>query len=294
MNRNDAADLGRYGVWTFDFEHQPASVVRDCVQQVEEQGWQAIWIPELLGRDAMSLAAYLLGNTQHLRVINGIASIWLRQPQVPRGAAVLLADAYPGRHVLGLGFAAGNASANQPPLQAMSSYLDAMDATQLANPLPQTSERRLLAAYGPRMLALAGQRTGAAHTYHVPVHHTAHAREILGPHAFLGVEHAVLFEENPIRAREIARQHMHDYLTTPFNVAKFLRTGYTEDDIDGGRGSDRLIDDLVFWGSLEAIVGKLGQHLDAGADHVGIQVIGVEPGKTATEQWRLLSEALLT
>lgn len=293
MSGINSADLGRYGVWTFDFEHQPASLVRDCVQEVESQGWQAIWIPELLGRDAMSHATYLLANTRHIQVINGIASIWLREPEAARGAAVLLADAYPGRHILGLGFAAGNPSTDKKPLEAMSSYLDAMDAADLVNPLPETPERRLLAAYGPKMLAMARERTGAAHTYHVPVQHTVHAREILGPDAFLGVEHAVLFEEDPATAREIARKHMHSYLTTPFNVAKFLRSGYTEEDIDGGRGSDRLIDDLVFWGSLDKIVSKLGGHLEAGADHVGIQVIGIEPGQTAVPQWRMLSEALL-
>ncbi|OBI20613.1 LLM class F420-dependent oxidoreductase [Mycobacterium sp. E2462] len=293
MNIVDPAVFGQYGVWTFDFEHQPASLVRDCVQEVEGRGWPAIWIPELLGRDAMSHAAYLLASTERIQVINGIASIWLRKPETARGAAILLADAYPGRHVLGLGFAAGHPNTAKAPLEAMASYLDAMDRADTVNPRPAVSERRLLAAYGPKMLALARHRTNAAHTYHVPVDHTAHAREILGPDAFLGVEHAVLFEENPNVAREIARAHMHEYLTTPFNVAKFLRSGYTDDDIDNGRGSDRLIDDLVFWGSPETIVAKLHGHLEAGANHVAIQVIGIEPGKTALPQWRLLSEALL-
>jgi probable F420-dependent oxidoreductase len=153
--------------------------------------------------------------------------------------------------------------------------------------------RRILAAYGPKMLELARDRSAGAHTYHVTPEHTAQAREILGDEAFLGVEHAVLFETDPAKAREIARAHLHLYLTSEYNVAKFRRLGYTEEDIDGGRGSDRLVDDLVFWGDLETITAKLGRHLDAGADHVGVQVIGVEPGTSAMPHWRRLAEALL-
>jgi hypothetical protein len=83
------------------------------------------------------------------------------------------------------------------------------------------------------------------------------------------------------------------YFTSKYNIAKFLRLGYTEADIDGGRGSDRLVDDLVFWGDIDTIVRKLHDHLDAGADHVGIQVLGVEPGRSAMPHWRRLAEALL-
>jgi probable F420-dependent oxidoreductase len=127
----------------------------------------------------------------------------------------------------------------------------------------------------------------------VTVGHTAQAREVLGDGPFLGVEHPVLFESDPDKAREIAREHLHPYFTQKYNIAKFLRLGYTEADIDGGRGSDRLVDDLVFWGDLDTIVRKLHDHLDAGADHVAIQVLGVEPGRSAMPQWRQLAEALL-
>jgi probable F420-dependent oxidoreductase len=149
----------------------------------------------------------------------------------------------------------------------------------------------VLAAYGPKMLALARDRALGAHTYHVTVPHTVQAREILGPDAFLAVEHAVLFETDPARARAIAREHLHPYLTTPFNVAKFRRLGYTEDDIAGG-GSDRIVDDLVLWGEPDSIADRLRAHLDVGADHVAVQVIGVAQGRTAMPYWRLLGEAV--
>ncbi|MFJ8912838.1 TIGR03620 family F420-dependent LLM class oxidoreductase [Amycolatopsis sp. NPDC102389] len=284
-------ELGRFGIWTFDFEEQPASMLRDSVRELEELGWPAIWIPERDGREALTHAGFLLASTERMAVVNGIARIGSRGARWTRGAALLLADAYPGRHVLGLGF--GGARPGVKPLDAMSEYLDELDAVTSANPLPALPIQRLLAAYGPKMLGLARDRSAGAHTYHVTVPHTAQAREVLGEKAFLGVEHAVLFETDPGKAREIAREHLHGYLTSEYNVAKFLRLGYTEADIDGGRGSDRLVDDLVFWGDLDTIVAKLHGHLDAGADHVGIQVIGVEPGELAMPHWRRLAEALL-
>ncbi|ANN17644.1 LLM class F420-dependent oxidoreductase [Amycolatopsis orientalis] len=284
-------ELGRFGIWTFDFEEQPASMLRDSVRELEELGWPAIWIPERDGREALTHAGFLLASTERMSVVNGIARIGSRGARWTHGAALLLADAYPGRHVLGLGF--GGARPGVKPLEAMNEYLDELDEVTNANPAPAAPMRRLLAAYGPKMLGLARDRSEGAHTYHVPVSHTAKAREVLGDKAFLGVEHAVLFETDPGRAREIAREHLHVYLTSEYNVAKFLRLGYTEADIDGGRGSDRLVDDLVFWGDLDSITAKLQGHLDAGADHVGVQVIGVAPGESAMPQWRLLAEALL-
>ncbi|MBN6036867.1 TIGR03620 family F420-dependent LLM class oxidoreductase [Amycolatopsis sp. 195334CR] len=281
-------ELGRFGVWTFDFEHQPASAMRESVRELEELGWPAFWVPELLGREALTHAGFLLAATERITVVNGIAQIWSREPRWTHGGAKLLADAYPGRHVLGLGF--GGARPGTKPLRAMRQYLDDLDAATDVNPAPSGPMRRILAAYGPKMLELARERSAGAHTYHVTVEHTAQAREVLGD-AFLGVEHAVLFETDPAKAREIAREHLHPYLTQKYNVAKFLRLGYTEADIDGG--SDRLVDDLVFWGDVDTIAAKLHGHLDAGADHVGIQVIGVEPGASAMPHWRRLAEALL-
>lgn len=283
-------DLGRFGVWTFDFEQQPASVTRESVQELEELGWPAIWIPELTGREALTHAGFLLASTDRITVVNGIARIGSREPRWTQGAAQLLADAYPGRHVLGLGY---GGESRPKPLQVVGDYLDAMDAATGPNPEPGTPMRRLLAAYGPKMLELARDRTAGAHTYHVTVPHTAQAREVLGDGAFLGVEQAVLFESDPATARAIAREHLHLYFTSPYNIAKFLRLGYTEADIDGGRGSDRLVDDLVVWGNLDTIVARLHHHLDAGADHVGIQVLATEPGRSAMPRWRELAEALV-
>ncbi|MEV4146945.1 TIGR03620 family F420-dependent LLM class oxidoreductase [Amycolatopsis sp. NPDC049691] len=288
MSTIEGMRLGRYGIWTFDFESLPASRIRESARELEELGWPTLWIPETDGREALTHAGFLLAATENLTVVNGIAQIGSRGPRWTQGGALLLADAYPDRHLLGLGF---GGVPGPKPLNAVRAYLAEMDAVTSANPAPRAPVRRLLAAYGPKMLELARDHAAGAHTYHVTPEHTAQAREILGAGPFLGVEHAVLFETDAAKAREIAREHLHPYLTQPYNIAKFRRLGYTQAEIDGA--ADRIVDDLVFWGDLETITGKLGAHLDAGADHVGIQVIGIEPGGSAMPHWRRLAEALL-
>lgn len=294
MGGIDNLDLGSFGIYTFDFEDQPAALMRESVQGLEELGWRTLWFPEVHGREALTQAGYLLSRTERLRVVNGIAQIGPRAAIATYGGALLLADAYPDRHVLGLGF--GGHKAGVKPLAAMNQYLDELDELAASAPAAAPSKapiRRVLAAYGPKMLELARDRSAGAHTYHVNVAHTANAREILGPDAFLGVEHAVVFESDPATARAIARRHMQTYLDpeATYNIAKFRRLGYSDEEISGG-GSDRLIDDLVFWGEPDAVADKLRAHLDAGADHVAVQLVGGEKGQSALPGWRLLAEAL--
>ncbi|MFI6920211.1 TIGR03620 family F420-dependent LLM class oxidoreductase [Nonomuraea spiralis] len=286
----DGLDLGTFGIYTFDFEHQPAARMRESIQELEELGWRAFWVPELLGREALTHAGFLLSATRRMHVVNGIAQIWARAAKWTYGAALLLADAYPDRHLLGLGFG-GEPRPGTTPLAAMRAYLDEMDELETPNPAPASGVRRILAAYGPKMLELARDRAAGAQTYHVNVAHTAESRDLLGQDAFLAVEHPVLFETDPAVARAVAREHLRPYLSTPYNVAKFRRLGYAEEEIAGG-GSDRLVDDLVFWGDLDTIAGRLRGHVEAGADHVAVQVIGIEPGGTAMPQWRELAAAL--
>src|ERR1044072_277082 len=103
----DGMNLGRFGVWTFDFEEQPASRMRESAQELEGLGWRAIWVPERDGRGALTHGGLLLSATERVTVANGIARIWSREPRWAQGAALLLADAYPDRHLLGLGVGAG-------------------------------------------------------------------------------------------------------------------------------------------------------------------------------------------
>jgi probable F420-dependent oxidoreductase len=173
----------------------------------------------------------------------------------------------------------------------MRTYLDAMDAAPYAPPRREP-EPRVLAALGPRMLELAASRANGAHPYFVPVEHTEVARRVLGTGPLLATEQAVVLERDPAKAREIARGHMTNYLRLENYVNNLRRLGYGDDDLADG-GSDRLVNAIVAWGSIEDVVGRVRAHLDAGADHVCIQVLPADPRSLPRREWRDLAAALL-
>jgi probable F420-dependent oxidoreductase len=139
------------------------------------------------------------------------------------------------------------------------------------------------------MLALAAERTEGAHPYFTPVEHTAEARAIMGPDAVLAPEVAVVFDSDPSRAREVARQYMAMYLALPNYANNLKRLGWDESDITSA--SDAIVDAIVGWGSTDAVLARIKAHLDAGADHVCVQVLGATPGTVPVDQWRELAAA---
>src|SRR5262249_8984661 len=151
---------------------------------------------------------------------------------------------------------------------------------------------RVLAALGDGMLRLAAERADGAHSYFVPASHTPRAREVLGPEPFLAVEQTVVLETDPAAAREVARAFAVHYLELPHPTNNLLRLGFEEDD-GAGTGSDRMIDAVIAWGDEEAIAARVQEHLDAGADHVCLQVRGADSADPRLDDLRRLAEALL-
>jgi probable F420-dependent oxidoreductase len=207
-----------------------------------------------------------------------------------------LTEAFPERVLLGLGVSHHNLVEGlrgheyRRPLGAMTAYLDAMDASPYTATRPTTRVRRVLAALGPKMLALAAERTEGAHTYLVPPEHTVSARQQVGD-ALLCVEQAVLLETDAARARQIGRGHTKVYVRLPNYQNNLRRLGFTDDDFADG-GSDRLVDAIVAWGSEADIVARVRAQFDAGADHVCVQALPAEPRLVPEEQWRALAPAL--
>ena len=168
--------------------------------------------------------------------------------------------------------------------------MDAFSSVYRAVSLPARPPL-VLAALGPRMLALAAEKADGAHTYLAPPEHTARVRGILGPEAILATEQAVVVERAPHIARELARQHVRRYLPLANYVNHLRRLGFGDDDfVDNG--SDRLVDALVAWGDKAAITQRLQEHLDAGADHTCIQVITSDKRSLPIQQWRELAACL--
>jgi probable F420-dependent oxidoreductase len=152
----------------------------------------------------------------------------------------------------------------------------------------------VLAALGPKMLRLAGERASGAHPYLVPLDHVAVAREALGPEAFLAPEVGVVLESDPATAREHARAGMSMYFGLPNYLNNLRRFGFTDDDL-AAPGSDRLIDALVVWGDEQTVADRLTAYRMAGADHLALQVLTGADTATPTfpiEQWRRLAPLL--
>jgi probable F420-dependent oxidoreductase len=290
-------NLVRIGLWTAHLDGLPWAEARDVAAEIEALGYGAIWVPEAVNRDALVNSALLLGTTRHIVVATGIVPIYARDAMTTNAGWRTLEEAFPERFLLGLGVSHKPAVEGMrnttygPPVATMRAYLDAMDAAPFFAAQPTTPPRRLLAALGPKMLALAAERTDGAHPYHATPEHTAFARDILGRDKILAVEQCVVLHDDEAQAREIARRGLQIYLGLPNYVNNWKRLGFTDDDIANG-GSDRFVDAVVAHGDEEAIRARVQQHLDAGADHVCVQVLPTSRGAPVAE-WRRLAPVLL-
>ena len=290
--------LGRVGAWTFAFDQRPIADVRIDAREIESLGFPALWVPEGgASRDVASHLAVLLASTGSIAVCSGIANITARQPEVLQAAAVTLVDGYGDRLVVGIGVGHEYSTERREvewahPLARTRAYLDRMDAADTALPPPQSPVRRMLAALGDGMLRLSAERALGAHTYFVPVEHTAHARQVLGPEPVLAVEQTVVLGRSASIARGIARAWAGHYLELPNYARNWLRLGYRDADV-AGQGSDRLVDAGVAWGDVDAVVARVREHLVAGADHVCVQVIDEDDADACVPQLRELAPALL-
>jgi len=210
------------------------------------------WLPEAAGREALTNASLLLARTSRIVVATGIANIYARDAMAMAAAQKTLAEAYPGRFLLGLGVSHAplverfRGHRYEKPVTTMRAYLDAMDRAAYQAVPPATEPLRVLAALGPKMLKLAAERAAGAHPYFVTPEHTARAREILGANRLLAVEQAVVLETDSIKAREIARAYMAMYLDLANYVTNLRALGFTDDDFTNG-GSNRLVDAIVAW-----------------------------------------------
>jgi len=271
--------LGTVGVWLGVFERALIDDERLAARRIEELGYGSLWCGERIGgKEAFAHNGVLLAATEQIIVGTGIANVWARQPATMQGGAATLCAAYPGRFILGVGVShrssverSGQTYAR--PLDHMARYLDAMDVASAGLSGMEQPIIRVIGALGPQMLALARDRADGAHVHLVPPSHTRFARVTMGSSKLLIPEQAFFLSSSAIEARDIARDHIRPYLQLPNYVNNLKRLGYSSDDVSAG-GSDRLVDDLVIWGSEIDVANRVAQHLDAGADHVLLQPLG--------------------
>jgi probable F420-dependent oxidoreductase len=267
------------GVWAAT-DNLSASKAADFARRVEAWGYGALWIPEGLGREMFSASAWLLANTSSLIVASGIANIYARDPVSSASAQKGLNEQSDDRFLLGLGVShvplvEMRNHAYGKPLTTMRTYLEGMAAAKYGAVSPPARPKTVLAALGPKMLALSAELADGAHPYNVPPEHTRQARRILGAGKLLCVEQAVILETNAAIARALARRFLAFYFTLPNYVNCWRQLGFSDPDFAGG-GSDRLIDSVIAWGDEKSIRARIEEHWQAGADHVCVQAVGPE------------------
>jgi probable F420-dependent oxidoreductase len=279
--------LGRLGVWA-PMDAMTAAEGADFAQRVEGWGYAALWLPESRGRNVLVHSSWLLANTRQLIVAPGIANIYARDAMAMANGQRGLNEQSDGRFLLGLGVSHAptvtglRGHTYGRPVATMRAYLQAMQAAPYLAPDPPERPLTIVAALGPRMMALSGELADGAHPYNVPPEHTAAARQILGPGKLLCPEVWVLLETDPEKARSAARQALAPYMRLDNYANNWRRLGFGEEMADGG--SARFIDANVAWGDEAGIRRRLQEHWDAGADHICIQTISPDGSRRPDEK----------
>ena len=292
-----ALDLGTAGIWTGALDALPVGQAQEAVAELDELGYGALWFGEAYGREAFTAAQLYLAASRRMVVATGIASIYGRDAVSASSAARTLHAAYPDRFLLGLGVSHAplvermRGHSYGKPLAAMREYLDALDAAPYVVADGQEPAPRVLAALGPKMLELARDRAQGAHPYLVTPAHTATAREVLGEGPVLAVEQAVVLTDDDEQWRAAAHAHLEIYTGLPNYRASWVREGFDDSDFVRG-GSERLKEGLVVRGDEDAVVRRVREHLDAGASHVCVQVLGATAFDVDRDGWRRLAPAL--
>lgn len=279
-----AIDVGRVGVWMRSYNRSGEELAA-AARQLEELGYGAIWLgradPDLRSAEA------ILAATERIVVATGIVSIWDAPAEGVAAKQRRLSAAYPDRFLLGIGTSHGSSvgARYRKPFSKLVDYLDELDAAGVP------AQERILAALGPKALRLSAERSLGAHPYLVTPDYTVTARQAIGD-SLLATEQMVVLDEDPERARTIARAAVaHPYLTFPNYVNNLRRGGFTDADFQNG-GSDRLIDALVGMPDAQAIAARIQAQFDAGSDHVCVQVLtGAEP--VPVRELAILADVLL-
>jgi probable F420-dependent oxidoreductase len=279
--------VGRVGVWSMELRFGDTAAIDEAAGELDELGYGALWIPGGIDDAVLGDVDRLLSATKRIVIGTGIINIW---KQEAADVAAWWKGQSPERQArvwLGIGVSHGPIIGDgwMKPVAKTRAWIDEAHAAGLP------ASAMCVAALGPKMLALARDRTGGAHPYLIDPSHTAEARGILGPGKVLAPEQGVVLETDPAKARALAREALAFYVSLPNYCNSWRRLGYSEEDI--ATVSDRLIDGIFAWGTAEQIAARVKAHHDAGADHVCIQAITGAGIDGARQAWRDLAKALL-
>ncbi|MGC5258976.1 LLM class F420-dependent oxidoreductase [Gordonia sp. DT218] len=284
-------NLNGVGIWSSPLRYGDPGEAADAASELDELGFTALWIPDV-GGPVLDSVANLLGATTNVVIATGILNMWMHEPHEVAAAHARLTSEHGPRFLLGLGIShaplidAQEAGRYRKPLATTKAFLDGLDDAE--NPVPTDS--RVLAALGPKMLALSAERSRGAHPYLVTPEHTAIARTSLGDGPLLAPEQTVVLTTDRDEARSIGTPWLRGYLAMPNYANNLRRLGFSDDDLDSV--SDRLFDAIIAWGDESAVLARIDQHRAAGADHVCLQVLQADQRAVPRAQWRRIADAL--
>ncbi len=295
VQRLDGVDPGRYGVFAGPLNAQPSAAQREFGQRMEGLGFGALWVGEGLAQEIFGRCAVVLAATQRLTVASGIANIWARDASAMANGGRTLAEAFPHRFILGIGVShapmvKARGHEYDKPYSAMTQYLDAMREARYAGPAAEMPPI-VLAALGPRMATLAGEKTAGAYPYFTTDEHVREVRGHLGPDAFLVADLPVAFADDLAGARAIGNRHLEFYLGATNYRNNLLRLGWSEGDLTPP-GSDALFDAIVAWGTPEQIRSRVERRFAAGADHIAFNLLSRDRSILPIEVLERLAQTL--
>jgi probable F420-dependent oxidoreductase len=275
--------FGTYGAWLHPALGDARRV--EYAPELEELGFQTVWVG--IGSDPvvdMNLLEQMIAATRTATIASAIVNMWQDDAQSIAHHYHRIVNRHGPRLLLGIGLGHPEVRGSYvKPYERMVNYIE----TLLQGHVP--SEAIVIAALGAKTLKLAGERTLGAHPYLTVPAHTRYAREVMGANVFLAPEHKVVLTEELDEARRVGRPAVHPYLRLRNYTSNLMRHGFTETDV-AGAGSDALIDALVIHGSPETIYQRLNEHLDAGANHVGIQVFTSDHDASPMDAFRTLAQ----
>lgn len=282
--------LGKVGIWSGDLRFGEREAIDASAREIEALGFGALWIPGGADNKVLEDAAHLLSVTDRVAVATGILNLWMHEPADVAAWFAALPDVHKARMMIGIGISHSLLIGDSygRPLARTREFVEALAAAGMA------MDNTCLAALGPKMLALSGEKTAGAHPYLTSPEHTAQARAILGPGKLLAPEQGVVFGDSVEEARRIADAGVSFYKQLPNYRNNWKRLGFSDEEIDSG--ADRFIDAIFACGPVSAMARRTREHLDAGADHVCLQIISPEGGvapQVLSSRYRALAEAVL-
>lgn len=285
-------DLAGVGIWSHPLRYGDKAQSADAAAELEALGFTALWIPDVGGDPVLDSVDHLLSATNDVVIATGILNLWMNEPADVAASYASLTAEHGDRFLMGIGVShaplidAKEAGRYRKPLATTAAYLDALDGAQP----PVHSEARVLAALGPKMLDLAAARSRGAHPYLVTPEHTRQARERLGAGPLLLPEQTVILSDDKDEAHALGKRWLKRYLAMPNYANSMLRLGFTHDDV--ASVSDALCDALIAWGDETAVLGRVNEHVAAGADHVCLQVLTTDMSGYPLAQWRRIAAAI--